>query len=150
MNRLWPGLCSPPVFPPEPAATRLWQGGHHCQRTSCCPGGGLGAPLCSLTYVNPLPWRLIQRFVDENRLILVAEEPEPFIESLLGGSDKIRESLLAICPGRAETEDIVCALEGLQADEVGVERSAQEYETVGGRGYAGVCDDCPSRLYSEP
>ena len=105
---------------------------------------GLGAPLCSLTYVNPLPWRLIQRFVDENRLILVAEEPEPFIESLLGGSDKIRGKLTGhLSRGELKREDIVCALEGLQADEAGVERSAQEYETVGGRGYAGVCDDCP-------
>ncbi len=42
---------------------------------------GLGVSLLSIAYTNPLPRKLLRQFIDEHRLILVAEEPEPFIES---------------------------------------------------------------------
>ncbi len=44
---------------------------------------GLGVSLLSVGYSNPLPEKLLRRFMDGHRLILVAEEPEPFIESQL-------------------------------------------------------------------
>ena len=44
---------------------------------------GLGVSLLSVGYSNPLPEKLLRRFMEGHRLILVAEEPEPFIESQL-------------------------------------------------------------------
>ena len=40
----------------------------------------LDVSLLSIAYTNPLPRKMLSRFIDDHRLILVAEEPEPFIE----------------------------------------------------------------------
>ena len=102
---------------------------------------GLGVSLLSIAYTNPLPLNLIRHFIDDHRLILVAEEPEPFIESQLGISPKVRGKLTGHLPrGLLEKTDIVRALKSL--DEV-PEKVPQAYETVKDRGYAGVCPDCP-------
>jgi len=130
-----------------------------------CPGGvgiiasgrvaalaeGLGVSLLSLSYVHPLPWRLIRRFVDDHQAILVAEEPEPFIESNLGGSDKVSGKLTGHLPwGELNRFDIISALGLLERGEnVACASIAKEYETVSGRGRSGVCEDCPfANLFS--
>lgn len=92
-------------------------------------------------YTNPLPWKIIKRFVEEHRMILVAEEPEPFIESQLQMSPKIRGKLTGHLPfGPLEINDLVLALENLEKKP---ERSPQIYESTAQRGYTGICDDCP-------
>ncbi len=92
-------------------------------------------------YTNPLPWNMIKRFVEGHRLILVAEEPEPFIESQLQMSPKIRGKLTGHLPfGPLEMDDLVLALENLEKKP---ERSPQSYESTAQRGYTGICDDCP-------
>ncbi len=107
--------------------------------------GGLGFSLLSLTYVHPLPWRLIHQFLDDHQTILVAEEPEPFIESHLGGSEKVKGKLTGhLRPGETTREDIISALDLLEKGEkMAGGSSVQEYETVAGRGHSGVCEDCP-------
>jgi indolepyruvate ferredoxin oxidoreductase, alpha subunit len=102
---------------------------------------GLGVSLLSVGYSNPLPAKLLRRFIDDHRLILVAEEPEPFIESQLALSPKVKGKLTGHLPrGPLERADIIRALEGLEETP---ERKTQVYESVAERGYKGVCDDCP-------
>ena len=104
---------------------------------------GLGASLLAIGYANPLPWRLIRRFIDGHRIILVAEEPEPFIESQLRMSPKVRGKLTGHLPfGPLERSDLVRALESLEEKEV-KRPQVEAYESVQERGYAGICDDCP-------
>ncbi|NTV28262.1 MAG: indolepyruvate ferredoxin oxidoreductase, partial [Methanothrix sp.] len=102
---------------------------------------GLGVSLLSVGYANPLPWKLIRRFIDDHRLVLVAEEPEPFIESQLRYSPKVMGRLSGHLPtGLLERSDIVRAVDGLDKK---AELKVQAYESVSERGYAQVCDDCP-------
>ena len=102
---------------------------------------GLGVSLLSLGYCNPLPAKLLCRFIDGHRLILVAEEPEPFIESQLALSPKVRGKLTGHLPrGPLERTDIIRALEGLEEMP---EKKPEVYESLAERGYRGVCEDCP-------
>jgi len=101
----------------------------------------LGVSILSIAYTNPLPRKLLSRFVDDHRLILVAEEPEPFIESMLGISPKVLGKLTGHLPrGLLGRADIMQALRTL--DEVPRE-NPMAYETVKERGYAPVCENCP-------
>ncbi|MHB8119885.1 MAG: thiamine pyrophosphate-dependent enzyme [Methanothrix sp.] len=102
---------------------------------------GLRVSLLSVGYSNPLPAKLLRRFMDGHRLILVAEEPEPFIESQLALSPKVRGKLTGHLPrGPLERADIIQALESLEEKP---QKKPQVYESVAERGYAGVCEDCP-------
>ena len=102
---------------------------------------GLGVSLFSVGYSNPLPAKLLRRFIDGHRQILVAEEPEPFIESQLACSPKVKGKLTGHLPrGPLERTDIIRALECL---EEAPKKRPQIYESVAERGYKGVCDDCP-------
>jgi len=102
---------------------------------------GLGVSLLSVGYSNPLPSRLLRRFIDGHRLILVAEEPEPFIESHLAMNPKVRGKLTGHLPrGPLERADIIRALESLEKTP---EKKPQVYESVAKRGHAGICQDCP-------
>jgi indolepyruvate ferredoxin oxidoreductase alpha subunit len=101
----------------------------------------LGVSLLSISYTNPLPRKLLSRFIDEHRLILVAEEPEPFIESQLGMDARVLGKLSGHLPrGLLEKADIMRALKTLDKEQKG---GSEAYETVAGRGYAGVCPECP-------
>ncbi|WP_348303064.1 thiamine pyrophosphate-dependent enzyme [Methanothrix sp.] len=105
---------------------------------------GLGISGLYLTYVNPLPWGLIRKFLDDHQTILVAEEPEPFIESMLGGLEKVKGKLTCHLPrGELKRDDIIQAVQALKTDGDAPCKAAREYETVAGRGHAGVCEDCP-------
>jgi indolepyruvate ferredoxin oxidoreductase alpha subunit len=102
---------------------------------------GLGVSLLSLGYTNPLPTKLLGRFIDGHRTILVAEEPEPFIESQLASSAKVRGKLTGHLPrGPLERSDIIGALESLDKKP---EKKPQVYESLAERGYEGICEDCP-------
>ena len=101
----------------------------------------LGVSLFSVAYTNPLPRKLLRRFIDEHRLIMVAEEPEPFIESQLGMSQRVLGKLSGHLPrGLLEKADIKRALDTLDKEQKG---GLEAYETVERRGYAGVCPECP-------
>lgn len=105
-------------------------------------GEGLGVSLLSLGYAHPLPWKLIRRFIDDHSQVLVAEEPEPFIESQLRIGPKVRGKLTGHLPfGPLNKSDLIKALEDLEKDKAKVEPSI--YERVAERGYKGICDDCP-------
>ncbi len=102
---------------------------------------GLGVSLFSVGYSNPLPAKLLRRFIDGHRQILVAEEPEPFIESQIACSPKVKGKLSGHLPrGPLERADIIQALECL---EEAPKKMPQVYESLAERGYKGVCDDCP-------
>jgi indolepyruvate ferredoxin oxidoreductase, alpha subunit len=103
---------------------------------------GLGVSFLSVGYTNPLPWKLIRRFVEGHRLILVAEEPEPFIESQLQMSPKVRGKLTGHLPfGPLDRTDLARALENLENNDAIAQVRA--YESVQARGYTGICGDCP-------
>ncbi|HPT37419.1 MAG TPA: thiamine pyrophosphate-dependent enzyme [Methanothrix sp.] len=102
---------------------------------------GLGVSQLILGYSNPLPKKLLQRFIDGHRSILVAEEPEPFIESQISGSSKVKGKLTGHLPrGQLERADIIKALENLDKKP---EKRPEVYESVAERGYQGVCEKCP-------
>jgi len=104
-------------------------------------GEGLGVSLLSLGYAYPLPWKLIRRFIDSHRLILVVEEPEPFIESQLRMSPRVRGKLTGHLPyGSLDRSDLIKALAELENR---AEDDPMVYESVAERGYKGICDDCP-------
>jgi indolepyruvate ferredoxin oxidoreductase alpha subunit len=72
---------------------------------------------------------------------LVAEEPEPFIESQLRISPKVRGKLTGHLPfGLLERSDIIRALEGLEKNPDPV---LPIYESATERGFPGICDICP-------
>jgi len=105
-------------------------------------GEGLGVSVLSLGYAHPLPWKLIRRFIDGHSQVLVAEEPDPFIESQLRLSPKVRGKLTGHLPfGSLERSDLIKALEDLGKDRA--EGKPSVYESVVERGYKGICDDCP-------
>ncbi len=105
---------------------------------------GLGFSLLTVGYANPLPWKLIRRFIECHRLILVAEEPEPFIESQLRMSSKVRGKLTGHLPfGPLGKSDLIWALESLEGKLAQLSMQARAYETAAERGYTGICDDCP-------
>ncbi len=102
---------------------------------------GLGVSLFSVGYAHPLPWKLMRRFLDGHQLVLVAEEPKPYIESQLRMSPKVRGRLTGHLPyGPLERSDLIAALENLDK---WVEKGPQVYESAEERGYTGICDDCP-------
>lgn len=102
---------------------------------------GLGTSILFPGYSHPLPWKTIRRFVEGHRLVLVAEEPEPFIESQLRMSPKVRGKLTGhLLRGPLERRDLVFALENI--DRESVVRTCQ-YESTEERGYSGICSDCP-------
>jgi indolepyruvate ferredoxin oxidoreductase alpha subunit len=102
---------------------------------------GLGVSLLALGYSYPLPMKLISRFIEGHRRILVAEEPEPFIESQLAANPKVRGKLSGHLPrSLIERSDIVRAVECLEAKP---EKKPLDYESVSDRGYANICDGCP-------
>jgi indolepyruvate ferredoxin oxidoreductase alpha subunit len=104
-------------------------------------GECLGVSILSLGYAHPLPWKLIRRFIDGHSQVLVAEEPEPFIESQLRLSPKVRGKLTGHLPfGLLERSDLIKALADL---EIRAEGDPSVYESVAERGYKGICDDCP-------
>lgn len=103
---------------------------------------GLGASLLSVAYVYPLPWRLIRKFIDRHSRILVAEEPEPFIESQLRMEPKVRGKLSGHLPyGLLERSDLIRGLE--KEPETHMACEAGRYESIAERGYTGICEDCP-------
>lgn len=105
---------------------------------------GLGVSLLTVGYTNPLPWKLIRRFIEGQRLILVAEEPEPFMELQLRMGPKVRGKLTGHLPfGPLERSDLVGALESLEVKLAHLPMQARAYETAAERGYTGICDDCP-------
>jgi len=104
---------------------------------------GLGVSVLALAYSHPLPERLMRRFIDGHRLILVAEEPEPFLEGILSQNTRVKGKLTGHLPrGALERSDIIRALEGLEGRP---DKMPQAYESVAERGYEGVCPDCPFR-----
>lgn len=101
----------------------------------------LDISLLAVGYAYPLPWKLIRDFIDAHRLVLVAEEPEPFIESQLRMSPKVRGRLTHHLPfGPLEKSDIQKALETAGQE---ITPSSCDYESAIKRSYTGVCDNCP-------
>jgi indolepyruvate ferredoxin oxidoreductase alpha subunit len=84
---------------------------------------------------------MIRRFIDGHRLVLVAEESDPFIEFQLKMSPKVRGKLTGHLPfGSLNRSDLVKALSDLENR---TEGEPSVYERVADRGYKGICDDCP-------
>jgi indolepyruvate ferredoxin oxidoreductase alpha subunit len=49
----------------------------------------LNVSLLQIGFINPLPWDILRRFVEGHRLVLIAEEPQPFIEGQLRMSERV-------------------------------------------------------------
>jgi indolepyruvate ferredoxin oxidoreductase alpha subunit len=102
---------------------------------------GLGVSLLTAGYAYPLPDKLISRFIEGHRLVLVAEEPEPFIEYHLAMSPRVRGKLTGhLSFGLLSREEIIRALQQLEERPP---KRPQVYESVAERGYEGACEGCP-------
>jgi indolepyruvate ferredoxin oxidoreductase alpha subunit len=113
---------------------------------------GLECSLLAIGYANPLPWNLIKRFIDGHKLGLVAEEPEPLIESQLRMNDKILGRLTGHLPlGLLSEEDLCTAIDGINSDfekaetklKLKMEQPAPVYESAREKGHKTICDGCP-------
>lgn len=115
---------------------------------------GLGCSLLAIGYANPLPWNLIKSFMDGHKLVLVAEEPEPLIESQLRMSDKVLGRITGHLPfGPLSKEDLSTAIDGINGDlekalagmrlELGPKPHAPDYESAREKGHRTICDGCP-------
>ena len=105
----------------------------------------LHSSLLILGYVYPLPWKLIQDFIDIHEIILVVEEPEPCIELQLKANPKVKGKLTGQLPfGPLERSDIEKALNALD-----MKLDVQNFESAMERGYESICENCPfSPLYN--
>jgi indolepyruvate ferredoxin oxidoreductase, alpha subunit len=93
----------------------------------------------SLGVVNPLPFALIKRFMNEHERVLVIEETEPVIERQL--SDHVLGKLTGHMPyGPVEARDIRRAIENFNEDRI--ERTITP-QVIAERGARPVCEDCP-------
>ncbi len=93
----------------------------------------------SLGIVAPLPFGLVNRFIDVHERVLVVEETEPIIERQLG--KRVRGKLTGHMPyGIVEKDDILKAIEEINKDTISCSITPQ---TIEQRGARPLCDDCP-------
>jgi indolepyruvate ferredoxin oxidoreductase alpha subunit len=101
----------------------------------------MGTSLLIIGYAHPLPWKLITKFISDHTFVLVAEEPEPFIEGQLVASLKVKGRLTGHLPyGPLERSDLEQAIKEISLPG---RHQVQGYETAKKRGSRSLCDDCP-------
>lgn len=102
-------------------------------------------PLLVVGFSHPLPWELIREFLREHDLILVAEEPAPFIEGRLQISGGVFGKLTGHLPwGRMEAGDLARAIEMIASgEEPGSAPPPERFDDQ--LASKKVCDDCPYR-----
>ncbi|HEY9206641.1 MAG TPA: thiamine pyrophosphate-binding protein [Candidatus Methanoperedens sp.] len=93
----------------------------------------------SLGTVNPIPFDLINSFINEHERILVVEETEPVIERHF--TKRVLGKVTGHMPyGLVEAANIQKAVENIHKDKVKHEITPQ---TIKERGARPVCEDCP-------
>ena len=120
---------------------------------SGCPARlaeNLDASLLVVGYAYPLPWRLIKNFLHLHDRVIIAEEPEPFMEGQLRAIEKVFGRLTGHLPmGPLDVRDLQRALNmDLGRDKVSAPKRVKGYERSADKGHKSICDDCPfSSLY---
>jgi indolepyruvate ferredoxin oxidoreductase alpha subunit len=99
----------------------------------------LGVSWLAVGYAYPLPWSLIRNFIETHEIILIAEEPEPLIESQLRTNPKVKGRLTSNLPfGPLELSDLEKALRDEKV--LFISRGC---ESAAERGYISICEGCP-------
>ena len=95
----------------------------------------------SLQMVSPFPFDMVRQFISECEKVLVVEETEPYIESHVAVTGKVKGKMTGHIPyGQVEAEHIGYALDHL--DESRIEKYT-EVQTIKSRGSRPLCQDCP-------
>lgn len=95
----------------------------------------------ALQMVSPFPFDMVREFISECSTVLVVEETEPYIESHVAVTGKIKGKMTGHLPyGQVEIEHIDHALGHLQDDRI---EKYTEIQTIKSRGSRPLCQDCP-------
>lgn len=95
----------------------------------------------ALQMVSPFPFDMVRQFISECDKVLVVEETEPYIESHVAVTGKVKGKMTGHIPyGQVEAEHICYAL-----DHLGESRMEKytEVQTIRSRGSRPLCQDCP-------
>lgn len=94
-----------------------------------------------LQMVAPFPFDKVRQFIDACDTVLVVEETEPFIESHIVVTGKIRGKMTGHIPyGQVEVGHIIYALDHLEESRI---EKYTEVQTIKSRGSRPLCQDCP-------
>lgn len=95
----------------------------------------------ALNMVAPFPYRTIRDLIENHENILVAEETEPYLESHMAMSRKVKGKMTGHLPyGIVVADDISNAISEIDREQVKPER---KIETIAFRGPRPLCADCP-------
>lgn len=95
----------------------------------------------ALQMLSPFPFAMVQQFISKCNTVLVVEETEPYIESHIAVTGKIRGKMTGHLPyGQVGIEHIDYALDHLHEDRI---EKYTEVQTIKSRGSRPLCQDCP-------
>ncbi|OPY22920.1 MAG: Indolepyruvate oxidoreductase subunit IorA [Methanomethylovorans sp. PtaU1.Bin073] len=95
----------------------------------------------SLQMVAPFPFDVVRHFIDSCDTVLVVEETEPYLESHIAVTGKIRGKMTGHIPyGQVEIGHIIYALDHLEESRI---EKYIEVQTIKSRGSRPLCQDCP-------
>lgn len=100
-----------------------------------------GCSHLALQMVAPFPFESVRQFINKCDIVLVVEETEPYIESHIAVTGKIRGKMTGHIPyGQVEAEHIIYALDHLEENRI---EKYTEVQTIKSRGSRPLCRDCP-------
>lgn len=95
----------------------------------------------ALQMVSPFPFDMVRQFISECDKVLVVEETEPYIESHVAVTGKVKGKMTGHIPyGQVEAEHICYALDHLGESRI---EKYTEVQTIRSRGSRPLCQDCP-------
>ncbi|MBC7085231.1 MAG: indolepyruvate ferredoxin oxidoreductase subunit alpha [Methanomethylovorans sp.] len=95
----------------------------------------------ALQMVAPFPFDTVSHFISKCSRVLVIEETEPYIESHIAVTGKIKGKMTGHIPyGQVEAEHIKYALEHLEEN---ILQKYTDIQTIKSRGPRFLCPDCP-------
>lgn len=100
-----------------------------------------GCSHLALQMVAPFPFEGVRQFISKCDIVLVVEETEPYIESHIAVTGKIRGKMTGHIPcGQVEAEHVIYALDHLEEGRI---EKYTEVQTIKSRGARPLCQDCP-------
>ena len=95
----------------------------------------------ALQMVAPFPFDAVRQFISKHDIVLVAEETEPYLESHVAVTGKVRGKMTGHIPyGQVEIGHICYALDFLEDKRL---EKYSEVQTIKSRGSRSLCQDCP-------
>lgn len=100
-----------------------------------------GCSHLALQMVSPFPFESVRQFISKCDIVLVVEETEPYIESHIAVTGKIKGKMSGHIPyGQVGAGHISYALDHLEESRI---EKYTEVQTIKSRGSRPLCQDCP-------